>query len=72
MFEHSVTRMVVRGWRGIGWYLRELTGETAYERYLEHHASRAHDEHHSGLPMTRREFERQRAERSAQPGGRCC
>jgi len=46
---------------------RELTGETAYDRYLEHHAT----EH--GVPrMTRREFERDRAERSAQPGSRCC
>jgi uncharacterized short protein YbdD (DUF466 family) len=53
----------------VRWYLRELTGETAYERYLEHRAA-SHDG--TGEPMSRREFERRRAERSAQPGNRCC
>jgi uncharacterized short protein YbdD (DUF466 family) len=59
----------VRVARSIHWYLRELTGESAYDRYCAHHAT-AHgvDE----PPMSRREFERRRAERSAQPGSRCC
>ncbi|MEV6106151.1 YbdD/YjiX family protein [Streptomyces sp. NPDC051940] len=52
-------------------YLRELTDETAYERYVEH--ARAHD---TGRPvMTRRDFERCRTDaREADPkeGFRCC
>lgn len=59
---------VLRGLRGVLWYLRELTGESGYERYLEHQR-RAHP---GGPTMDRREFERWRAEQSARPGARCC
>jgi uncharacterized short protein YbdD (DUF466 family) len=60
---------LVRAWRGLRWYLRELTGETQYDRYLERHAR----EHPDAPPLSRREFERCRiAERDARPGSRCC
>ena len=58
-----------RAWNGLRWYLRELTGETQYDRYLERHAR----EHAGAAPLTRREFERQRIDRAdAKPGSRCC
>jgi uncharacterized short protein YbdD (DUF466 family) len=56
-------------WRGVRWYLRELTGETQYDRYLERHAR----EHGGAPPLSRREFERRRiAAADAKPGSRCC
>jgi uncharacterized short protein YbdD (DUF466 family) len=64
----AVATAVRTGARGVLWYLRELTGENGYARYLEHQR-RAHP----GVPvMSRREFERYRTERSARPGARCC
>jgi uncharacterized short protein YbdD (DUF466 family) len=55
--------------RGVLWYLRELTDESAYERYVEHVRS-----HHPDRPVpSRREFERQRVDaKDANPGVRCC
>ena len=52
-----------------GWYVREVAGETAYERYVAHRK-----EHHPGEPvMTEREFWRWRMdERDRKPGARCC
>jgi uncharacterized short protein YbdD (DUF466 family) len=59
----------VRLWRGVRWYLRELTGESQYDRYLERHAR----EHAGAPPLSRREFERRRiADRDAKLGSRCC
>ena len=56
-------------WRGVRWYLRELTGETQYERYLERHAR----DHADAAPLSRREFERRRIDAAdVQPGSRCC
>ncbi|WP_103504791.1 MULTISPECIES: YbdD/YjiX family protein [Streptomyces] len=64
-----------RAARGLWWYLTELTGEltgdNAYRRYSE----RARREDPAAAVMTRREFERERADaRAARPngGGRCC
>jgi uncharacterized short protein YbdD (DUF466 family) len=55
--------------RSVLWYLRELTGETQYDRYLERHAR----EHTGTAPLSRREFERRRIdETDAKPGSRCC
>jgi uncharacterized short protein YbdD (DUF466 family) len=57
--------------RRIRWYVREFTGESAYERYLAHAAA-------CDPPrpvMTRRAFERSRTDaREADPreGFRCC
>ena len=50
------------------WYLRELTGESGYDRYL----ARRRD--HPHLPeLTRREYERLRTDhREEHPGTRCC
>jgi uncharacterized short protein YbdD (DUF466 family) len=55
--------------RAVHWYLRELVGETEYERYLQHQ-QRAHP---GAVAVTRREFERSRWEAKARtPGNRCC
>lgn len=53
----------------VAWYLREVSGETAYDRYVSHRLAR-----HPGEPvLTRREFYRWRMdERDANPGARCC
>jgi len=53
----------------VRWYLRELTGETAYDRYVERHRLA-----HPGAPvMPRREFERWRTDRGDEhPRARCC
>jgi uncharacterized short protein YbdD (DUF466 family) len=55
--------------RGLHWYLRELTGEADYDRYLDRHAVV-----HPGCPvMNRRDFERWRVEQKASTAGhRCC
>lgn len=48
---------------------RALTGEDAYERYLQYH--REHE--HPGEPMGEKEFWRDRCDRQDRdPGGRCC
>ncbi|HEY3260114.1 MAG TPA: YbdD/YjiX family protein [Pseudonocardiaceae bacterium] len=54
---------------GIRWYLREVSGEGDYDRYVAH-ARR----HQSDAPvLSRRDFERRRTkEREATPGARCC
>jgi uncharacterized short protein YbdD (DUF466 family) len=55
--------------RGVRWYLREVAGETAYDRYVEHLRS----EHPGALIMSRRDFERLRQDnRDAKPQARCC
>ncbi|MFF8454761.1 YbdD/YjiX family protein [Streptomyces albidoflavus] len=59
------------GVRWIGWYVREVSGETAYEKYAAH--VRRHDP--DAEVMTRRQFERSRTDaREADPrdGFRCC
>ena len=61
--------MTVRSlFRFVRWYLRELTGEGDYDRYL------AECREHPHLPvLTRREYERRRASvRDGQPLTRCC
>ena len=51
------------------WYLREVTGESAYERYLAHVLA----DHPDAAILTRRQFERQRTDtRDARPTTRCC
>jgi uncharacterized short protein YbdD (DUF466 family) len=54
--------------RGVRWYFAELTGETEYERYVEHRRRL----HPDAVVPTRREYERQRHERPIEPGTRCC
>ncbi|WP_320778916.1 YbdD/YjiX family protein [Streptomyces sp. CRN 30] len=60
-----------RVFRGVRWYLRELTDESAYDRYVAH--LRAHRP--AERVPSRRAFERMRTEeREADPrtGFRCC
>ena len=54
---------------GVAWYLREVSGESAYDRYVEHRRRE-----HPGEPvMSRRDFERRRQDaREARPQARCC
>jgi uncharacterized short protein YbdD (DUF466 family) len=54
---------------GVRWYLREVAGESVYDRYVEHMRR-----DHPGQPvMSRREFERCRQDaREANPRARCC
>jgi uncharacterized short protein YbdD (DUF466 family) len=50
--------------RLLWWYVRELSGETAYEHYLDH-CGRVHP---GGPVLSRREFE----DRRTTPTVRCC
>jgi uncharacterized short protein YbdD (DUF466 family) len=54
---------------GVRWYLREVSGESGYDRYVEHMRR-----DHAGQPvMSRRDFERRRQDfREANPRARCC
>jgi uncharacterized short protein YbdD (DUF466 family) len=53
----------------IVWYLREVSGEVDYDRYVTH-ARRNHDD---APVLSRRDFERRRArERDERPSARCC
>jgi uncharacterized short protein YbdD (DUF466 family) len=54
---------------GVRWYLREVSGESGYDRYVSHMRR-----DHPGQPvMARREYERSRQDaREASPRARCC
>ena len=55
--------------RGFMGYLREVSGETAYDRYVEHRRR----EHPGDPVMSRRDYERWRMDqRDANPSARCC
>jgi uncharacterized short protein YbdD (DUF466 family) len=55
--------------RGVKWYVREVSGESAYDRYVEH----VRAEHPDAAVMSRRDFERLRQdERERNPRARCC
>jgi uncharacterized short protein YbdD (DUF466 family) len=57
----------VRAWRGVRWYLREWSGEARWDDYLRHCAEHGHH------PVSRRQFERRRADaREQAPVNRCC
>ena len=60
----------LRRWaEGVRWYVRELAGESAYDRYVAH--ERAADPDRAVLD--RRAFERRRQdEHAARPQQRCC
>ncbi|GGW87725.1 YbdD/YjiX family protein [Streptomyces lomondensis] len=60
-----------RAYRGVCWYLRELTGESAYDRYVTH----VRRQHPDAEVPSRRDFERMRTERQEKDprqGFRCC
>jgi len=53
--------------RGIRWYLRAVTGEAKWDEYLVRAGSE------DFVPMSRRDFERHRAEHNEKsPRARCC
>jgi uncharacterized short protein YbdD (DUF466 family) len=55
--------------RSMRWYLREVSGESAYDHYVEH----VRREHPDALVMSRRDFERWRQDdRNSNPRARCC
>ena len=55
--------------RGVHWYLREVSGESGYDRYVAHVRAGHPDE----PVMSRRDFERWRQDdREANPRARCC
>jgi len=57
---------------GLAWYVKAVSGEDAYERYLAHHES-VHGTAESVPAMTEREFWRDRTDRQdTNPQGRCC
>ena len=54
---------------GVRWYLREVSGESGYDRYVEH----MRREHADQPVMSRRDYERRRQEiRAENPRARCC
>jgi uncharacterized short protein YbdD (DUF466 family) len=57
----------IKAVRGIGWYLKQVSGEAKWDEYLE----RARSEDME--PMSRRDFERHRSEhKENNPQARCC
>lgn len=58
---------VVRAVRAVRWYVRELMGDSAYERYRARHAR----EHPDVAPLGEREFWRARGA-GATTGPGCC
>ena len=63
----TASAAVVRAWQGVRWYLREFTGEARWDDYLAHCADHGHQ------PVSRREFERRRADAlERNPVSRCC
>jgi uncharacterized short protein YbdD (DUF466 family) len=55
--------------RGVAWSLREVSGETGYERYVAH----VRREHPDAIVMSRRAYERWRQDdRDHNPRARCC
>ena len=62
-----VADAVLRAGRGLRWYVRQATGEAKWDEYVA--ACRAE----GAEPVSRRAFERHRAEhREASPQSRCC
>jgi uncharacterized short protein YbdD (DUF466 family) len=62
-----MTAALTRAGRGLVWYLKQLSGEAKWDEYVERCAREG------TAPMTRREFERHRAEHQERnPQSRCC
>ena len=63
----TVREVIGCAWRGVRWYLREWSGEARWDDYLRSCAQHGHE------PMSRREFERRRADEAERnPVSRCC
>ena len=53
----------------VRWYLREVTGESGYDHYVEH----MRRDHPEQAVMSRRDYERERMrQREENPRARCC
>ncbi|MEV7075931.1 YbdD/YjiX family protein [Streptomyces sp. NPDC093990] len=64
-------RSLRRACRAVRWYVRELTDESAYDRYVAH----VRKDHPQAPVPTRRAFERMRTARQEsdpRQGFRCC
>ncbi len=62
-------RWATRAWGQLRWYVREITGESGYDRYLDRHARM----HPGEPPLGRGAFERRRQDLAGQrPQQRCC
>ena len=62
-----MTSVLARVQRGLVWYLRQATGEARWEEYV------ARCGREGTTPMSRREFERHRADlKEHNPQSRCC
>ena len=60
---------VRRAFEGVRWYLREVSGESRYDRYVEH----MRRDHPEQAVMSRREYERRQMQmRDENPRARCC
>jgi len=58
---------VLRAGRGLLWYLKQVSGEAKWDEYLQR--CRGEDVQ----PMSRRDFERHRAQhKESNPQSRCC
>ncbi|MFJ9039489.1 YbdD/YjiX family protein [Streptomyces sp. NPDC102406] len=63
--------VLLRAVEHVRWYVRELTDESAYERYVAHQRA----VHPGASVPSRREFERMRTDRQEEDprqGFRCC
>ena len=62
-------KTLTRALRYLRWYLGEISGDAAYDRYIERHRH----EYPDAPTPTRREYERHRtAHRERNPAARCC
>ena len=67
MRESAVRDSVIAAGRGVRWYLRQVTGESKWDEYVDRCAR------DGTVPMSRRDFERHRAQhREENPQSRCC
>jgi len=67
MLRRTVPRAIPRAVAATVAWLRAVSGDDAYERYLTHHA-RAHE----GPPLDRRSFYEEREKRKWSGVSRCC
>jgi uncharacterized short protein YbdD (DUF466 family) len=62
-----MTQTALRAARAVRWYVRQLTGEAKWDEYVERCRAEG------AAPMTRRDFERHRADHREQDArSRCC
>ena len=65
----AIAGRIRAAWRGIVWYIREISGEARYDHYLEHFAQ----EHPGEKPLSETEFLRAREEYDKHhPNTSCC